>query len=140
MPDPSFAKIIIKTPNEEARDSLKWRLRQRIVDGLAPEAHVRISQLVFGPFNLYPVDFRVMGPDINKVREIVNEVKAVMLANPHTREVNQDWGERVPEVHFVLDQSRLRLIGLSPQEVKPTVAVFTQRYSFNTGKGRYSHR
>jgi len=116
LPDPSFAKIIIKTADAEARDSLKWRLRQRIVDGLAPEAHVRISQLVFGPFNLYPVDFRVMGPDIDKVREIANEVKAIMLANPHTREVNQDWGERVPEVHFVLDQSRLRLIGLSPQE------------------------
>lgn len=116
LPDPSFAKIIIKTANAEARDSLKWRLRQRIVDGLAPEAHVRISQLVFGPYPLYPVDFRVMGPDINTVRDIANEVKSIMLANPHTREVNQDWGERVPEVHFVLDQSRLRLIGLSPQE------------------------
>ena len=39
-----------------------------------------------------------------------------MRANPHTRQVNQDWGERVPTVHFVLDQDRLRLIGLTPSD------------------------
>lgn len=39
-----------------------------------------------------------------------------MVANPHTRQVNQDWGERAPTVHFVLDQARLQLIGLSSHE------------------------
>src|SRR5438046_9982534 len=39
-----------------------------------------------------------------------------MLANPHTRQVNQDWGERAPTAHFVLDQARLQLIGLSSHE------------------------
>src|SRR2546427_8879919 len=39
-----------------------------------------------------------------------------MLANPYTRQVNQDWGERAPTVHFVLDQARLQLIGLSSHE------------------------
>src|SRR5262249_4839465 len=34
--------------------------------------------------------------------------------NPNTRDVNQDWGERVPTMHFVLDQQRLQLIGLTP--------------------------
>jgi len=36
-----------------------------------------------------------------------------MRANPHTRQVNQDWGERTSTVHFVLDQDRLQLMGLS---------------------------
>jgi len=117
LPDPSFAKIIILTPDAQARDRLKWRFRQHIAEGLAPEAHVRVSQLVFGPYNLYPVAFRIMGPDANKLREIATQVQGVMRANPHTREINQDWGERVPEVHFTLDQSRLRLIGLTPHDV-----------------------
>src|SRR5207247_10479995 len=30
--------------------------------------------------------------------------------------VHVDWGERVPKLHFVLDQERLQLIGLSPEE------------------------
>lgn len=116
LPDSSFAKIIIKTPNAQERDVLKWRLRQIVVDGLALEAHVRVSQLIFGPFPLYPVDFRVMGADTNKLREIANEIKEVMRKNPHTREINQDWGELAPEVHFKFDQARLQQIGLTPQD------------------------
>lgn len=116
LPDPSFAKIVTLTPDSEARDSLKWRFRQKVTEGLAPEAHVRVSQLVFGPYNLYPINFRVMGPDVDKLREIADQVQAVMRANPNTREINQDWGERAPKVHFSLDQARLRLIGLTPQD------------------------
>jgi len=53
---------------------------------------------------------------LEKDRAIAAQVQATMLANPHTRQVNQDWGERAPTVHFVLDQARLQLIGLSSHE------------------------
>lgn len=117
LPDPSFAKLVVLTPDEAARDQLKLRLRKRIADGLAPGAQVRVSQLIFGPFPHYLVNFRVMGPDPAMLRSIAGEVARVMRANPHTRQVNEDWGNRVSTEQFVLDQSRLRLLGLSPTEV-----------------------
>ena len=117
LPDPSFAKLVVLTPDEAARDQLKLRLRKRIADGLAPGAQVRVSQLIFGPFPHYLVNFRVMGPDPAMLRSIAGEVERVMRANPHTRQVNEDWGNRVSTEQFVLDQSRLRLLGLSPTEV-----------------------
>jgi multidrug efflux pump subunit AcrB len=117
LPDPSFAKVVVLTPDEAARDRLKLRLRERIAQGLAPGAQVRVSQLIFGPFPHYLVNFRVMGPDPTVLRGIAGEVERVMRANPHTRQVNEDWGNRVPTEHFVLDQSRLELLGLSPTEV-----------------------
>ena len=117
LPDPSFAKIVVLTPDEAARERLKLRLRERIAQGLAPGAQVRVSQLIFGPFPHYPVNFRVMGPDPAVLRSIAGEVERVMRANPRTRQVNEDWGNRVPTEHFVLDQSRLQLLGLSPAEV-----------------------
>jgi multidrug efflux pump subunit AcrB len=117
LPDPSFAKIVVLTPDETARNRLKLRLRERIAQGLAPGAQVRVSQLIFGPFPHYLVNFRVMGPDPTVLRSIAGEVERVMRANPDTRQVNEDWGNRVPTEHFVLDQSRLELLGLSPTEV-----------------------
>ena len=117
LPDPSFAKLVVLTQGEAARDQLKLRLRKRIADGLAPGAQVRVSQLIFGPFPHYLVNFRVMGPDPAMLRSIAGQVERVMRANPHTRQVNEDWGNRVPTEQFVLDQSRLRLLGLSPTEV-----------------------
>ena len=124
LPDPAFAKLVILTPDARARDRLKWRLRERIAQGLAPEGRVRVSQLIFGPYPHYLVNFRIMGPDPDRLRTIANQVQAIMRANPHTRQVNQDWGERTPTVHFVLDQDRLQLMGLSPSEVAEQLQFF----------------
>jgi multidrug efflux pump subunit AcrB len=56
-----------------------------------------------------------MGPDPGKLREIARSVEEIMRNDPNMRTVNVDWGERVPKLHFVLDQERLQLIGLSPE-------------------------
>ncbi|MDP0947418.1 hypothetical protein, partial [Klebsiella pneumoniae] len=69
MPDPSFAKIVVLTDDQTAREALKFRLRQAVADGLAPEARVRVTQLVFGPPSPFPVAFRVMGPEPDELRD-----------------------------------------------------------------------
>jgi multidrug efflux pump subunit AcrB len=116
LPDPSFAKIVVLTPNEKARDELKHRLRQFAASGAVPGARIRATQIVFGPPSPFPVAFRVMGPDLTRVRQIAEQVRGVMLRNTALRQVNTDWGERVPTVHFVLDQDRLRAFGLSSSD------------------------
>src|SRR5881296_4011873 len=117
LPDPSFAKIVVLTDSETSREALKLRLRQAVADGLAPEARVRVTQLVFGPPSPFPVAFRVMGPEPVTLRDIAAQVRAVMQAAPQMRTVNTDWGERVPTLHFSLDQDRLQTIGLTSSDV-----------------------
>jgi len=117
LPDPSFAKIVVLTQSEEAREALKFRLREAVADGLAPEARVRATQLVFGPPSPFPVAFRVTGPDPDSLRDIATQVRAVMQASPLMRMVNTDWGERVPALRFSLDQERLESIGLTSSDV-----------------------
>ncbi|TDU32572.1 multidrug efflux pump subunit AcrB [Panacagrimonas perspica] len=116
LPDPSFAKIVVLTPDQAARESLKRKVRRAAADGLVPEARIRATQIVFGPYSPFPVAFRVMGPDASKVRDIAAQVRQVMLQNAAMRQVNTDWSERVPTMHFVLDQDRLRAIGLSSSD------------------------
>ena len=117
LPDPSFAKLVVLTESEEAREALKFRLRQAVADGLAPEARVRVTQLVFGPYSPFPVAFRVMGPDPDMLRGIAVQVLAVMRATPEMRTVNADWGQRVPTLRFAVDQDRLQSIGLTSSDV-----------------------
>ncbi|MFJ5437469.1 efflux RND transporter permease subunit [Pectobacterium brasiliense] len=117
LPDPSFAKIVVLTDSQEAREALKFRLREAAANGLAPEALVRVTQLVFGPNSPYPVAYRVMGPDPTTLREIADKVKTVMLANPMMRTINADWGPQVPTLHFTLDQDRLQAVGLTSNAV-----------------------
>ncbi|MEQ9867729.1 efflux RND transporter permease subunit [Pectobacterium odoriferum] len=117
LPDPSFAKIVVLADSQEAREALKFRLREAAANGLAPEARVRVTQLVFGPYSPFPVAYRVMGPDPATLREIADKVKAVMQASPMMRTVNTDWGPRVPTLHFTLDQDRLQSVGLTSSTV-----------------------
>ncbi|AOE42100.1 multidrug transporter (plasmid) [Pantoea agglomerans] len=117
LPDPSFAKIVVLTDSQEAREALKFRLREAAAHGLAPEARVRVTQLVFGPYSPYPVAYRVMGPDPNTLRAIAGKVEAVMQASPMMRTVNTDWGPRVPTLHFTLNQDRLQAVGLTSNSV-----------------------
>ncbi|QOF80447.1 efflux RND transporter permease subunit [Variovorax sp. 38R] len=117
LPDPSFAKIVVRTASQEEREALKHRLRQAIADGLASEARVRVTQLVFGPYSPFPVAYRVSGPDANELRRIGAEVRQVMDASPMMRTVSTDWGTRTPTLHFTLKQDRLQAVGLSSSAV-----------------------
>ena len=116
LPDPAFAKIVIQTKDAKARDELKHRLRRLIADGVAPEANIRLAQLLFGPPVAWPVAFRVVGPDVNKLRTISEQVAQVLRADPRTRTVTTDWGDRALGVRVVFDQARLRQIGLNPKD------------------------
>lgn len=117
LPDPSFAKIVVLTDSQQSRDALKLRLREAVASGLAPEARVRVTQLVFGPYSPFPVAWRVMGPDRDKLRDIADKVKAVLQASPMMRTVNTDWGTKVPALHFILDQDRLQATSLTSNAV-----------------------
>ncbi|MCC8619862.1 efflux RND transporter permease subunit [Xanthomonas vesicatoria] len=117
LPDPSFAKIVIRTDDQRQRDALKLRLRQAVAQGLAPEARVRVTQLTFGPYSQFPVAYRVSGPDPEVLRGIAAQVKQVMQDSPMLRTVNTDWGTRTPTLHFTLDQDRLQAVGLTSTAV-----------------------
>ncbi|WP_198918615.1 efflux RND transporter permease subunit [Pseudomonas chlororaphis] len=117
LPDPSFAKVVVLTDSQEAREALKFRMREAIAQGLAPEARVRVTQLVFGPYSPFPVAYRVMGPDPSTLREIADQVQNVMQASPLMRTVNTDWGPLTPTLHFTLDQDRLQAVGLTSSAV-----------------------
>jgi multidrug efflux pump subunit AcrB len=117
LPDPAFAKIVVLTPDAEAREALKHRLLEAVAQGLAPEAYVRVTQLVFGPPSVFPVEFRIMGPDPAQLYAISEKALDIMRGVPDVRQANRDWGNRTPVLRFVPDQDRLSLIGLSPAEV-----------------------
>lgn len=117
LPDPSFAKIVVRTDSQDERDALKHRLRQAIANGLAPQARLRVTQLVFGPYSPYPVAYRVTGPDPETLRNIAADVQQVMETSPMMRTVNTDWGVRTPTLHFTLQQDRLQAVGLTSNAV-----------------------
>ena len=126
LPDPAFAKLVVQTDSAEARDSLKDKLRALVDTGAFPAARVRVIQIVFGPPVRYHVAFRVLGPNLDRVRGFAEQARAIMSEDPDMSDVHLDFGDKVPTLHLVLDQERLRLIGLTPMDAGQQLQVLLQ--------------
>ncbi len=136
--DPSFAKLIVLTPDTAARDRLRARIQQRAAEGRYPGARVRAISLLFGPPVPYPVAFRVTGPDPQVLRTITAEVTTVVEANKGVVDVNTDWGDRTPALTLQFDQDRLRLLGLDPASVARQVSALIS--GTTVAQARYGDR
>jgi multidrug efflux pump len=60
----------------------------------------------------------VYGQDNVKVRAIGQQVADIMREEPHVRQVNQDWGERIKRVQVDVDQDKARALGISSGQIK----------------------
>jgi multidrug efflux pump subunit AcrB len=105
------------TRDLEARERVRARLMAS-ADEQFPEAWVRITRLELGPPVGFPVQFRVVGPDTQKVREIAREVEAVVAASPKVRDVQLDWNDPVRTLKVEVDQDKARALGVTPAEMK----------------------
>jgi len=122
LPDPSFAKFVIITKNPEARERLRARLLERFeTDPAFSLPRLRVVRLEFGPPVGFPVQFRVIGSDPAKVREIAHRVRDVVRNHPDTRDAQLEWDEPSKAVRLKVDQDRARALGLTPQDVSATL-------------------
>ncbi|BBF88068.1 RND efflux transporter [Aquitalea magnusonii] len=112
----NYAQLMVMTGDEHVRELVKSRIEQ-IFDHDFPLVRGRVTRLENGPPVGYPVQFRVMGPDHDKIRAIAAEVEKRVRANPSTRHVNIDWGEQLKALRITLDQDKIRLLGINSQSL-----------------------
>jgi multidrug efflux pump len=123
LPNEAFAEIVIVAKGVEARERIKAKIENAADGGMLSQARVRVDRFNFGPPVGFPVQFRVIGPDTNKVREIAYQVRDVMKQNPNVKDVQLDWNEQSPYLKLVVDQDRARALGLTPQDVSQSLAM-----------------
>ena len=113
----NFAQFVIVTKGLKEREELKHRLETRFSAPDYAPLRVRVSRLENGPPIGYPVQFRVMGEDLTRLREISQQVADMMRANKHLQNVNLDWNEKIKSVRVEVNQARARQLGTSSQEI-----------------------
>jgi multidrug efflux pump subunit AcrB len=116
LPNPGYAVFIVMTKDTEARERVRARLMASVNEQF-PEVWARVTRLELGPPVGFPVQFRVVGPDTQKVREIAREVEAVVASNPKVRDVQLDWNDPVRTLKVAIDQDKARALGLAPADV-----------------------
>jgi multidrug efflux pump len=116
FPQASFAQFVVLTEGIEAREQVRHTLIALLAREFG-ELRGRVTRLEMGPPVGYPVQFRVSGEHIERVRALAREVAARVRENPHVNNVNLDWEEPSKVVRLVLDQDRARVLGVSSAQL-----------------------
>jgi multidrug efflux pump subunit AcrB len=111
-----FGQVLIVTKSFEARERLRTRLEAALNDRL-PAAVVRIYPLSIGLPGDWPLQYRVSGPDVEKVRHIAYRVAQAVSTNPYVRNTSFDWIEPARTIRVGVDQDQARALGLSSDAV-----------------------
>jgi multidrug efflux pump subunit AcrB len=116
LPNPGFAQFVVMTKDTEARERLRSKLMAS-VGAQFPQTWIRVTRLEMGPAVGYPVQFRVVGPDKQVVRNIARDVEKVVAGSPKVRDTQLDWNDPVRALKVDLDQDKARALGLTPSDV-----------------------
>lgn len=122
LPNSSFAQLVVMTKDIESREKVRSRLLHMFKQNMAfPNARGRVSRLEFGPPVGFPVQFRVIGPDADTVRQIATDVQNQVRQSKLVRDTQLNWNEQARSLNIKVDQDKVRLLGLSSTEVANTV-------------------
>ncbi len=108
----NVSQSIVLPKDLKAREALRTRLPALLAQEF-PEVRGRVKLLPNGPPVAYPVQFRVVGPDVVGVRAWGDEAKAVLRAHPSMRGVNDNWNQSVKVLRQVIDQDKARALGVT---------------------------
>jgi multidrug efflux pump len=122
----NFGQLLIVSKGLEQREALKARLEAEFAaaDGRWSHVRARVLRLENGPPVGYPVQFRVMGENLEQLRQIAGQVAARMREHPNLQDVHLDWNDKVKSVRVEIDQDRARALGVSSQEVAQTLQAW----------------
>lgn len=112
LPAASFAQFVVLAKSLKDREALRsWAITT--LEQEFPQLRSRVTRLENGPPVGYPVQFRVTGEHIEKVRALAREVAVKVRENPHVVNVHLDWEEPSKAVFLAVDQDRARALGVS---------------------------
>jgi multidrug efflux pump len=112
----NFAQFVLVAKTNDERERLRARL-VKLFDDDFPALRGRVSRLENGPPVGFPVQFRVSGEDLARVREIAQQVMGVVRAERAVANAQFDSDEPTKAIRLAVDQNKARVLGFSSQDL-----------------------
>ena len=117
----SFGQIVIVTKGgTKVRDRVKAEL-ESYLKRTFPGTDTFVKLLEVGPPVGRPVQYRLSGPDIAKVRELSQRLAGIVRGDPHLGNVVFDWMEPARVVKVDVIQDKARQLGVTSEDIATTL-------------------
>lgn len=107
----NYAQAMVETNSSEAALSLIPSLQTEL-DNAFPEARILVRQLEQGPPFDAPVEMRIYGSDVEKLRQLGTQLRAELAQVNHVTHVRDSLSESTPKLAWQVDEEETRLAGL----------------------------
>ena len=111
-----FAQFVILSKDLQTREALRTDLLT-LFEHDFPTVRASVLRLENGPPVGFPVQFRVNGNDIPKIREIAHQIADIMRTNTNLTNVQLNWEEPSKVMRVSVDQAKARLLGVSSVDI-----------------------
>lgn len=116
LENPYYAQLVIVSKGLEERAGLMDRINKRLRDDFVGIG-TYVQPLEMGPPVGRPIQYRVSGDNIDKVRQHAIDLATLLGKNQHIGEMIYDWNEPGKVLRIDINQDKARQLGLSSEDV-----------------------
>ena len=120
-----YGQAIVQLDSAEniAREIHKFQLE---LDEAFPQARVLVRQLEQGPPFDAPVEVRVFGPDLYKLKQIGTDVRKILVDTPGVLHTRSELEDVLPKLELAVIEERARASGLDLTDIAQQVDAYTE--------------
>ena len=130
-PRPHYANLVIETSDYKAADSVivifKKHLDSNYPDGMSVMHKFKVS-----PYPDATIEASFDGPDEKVLRDLVEQAKTIMRAEPMVNNVRDSWGERTFKIEPVYSQNKGRIASVTRSEMAEAIQRVTDGQQIGT--------
>ncbi len=120
-----YGQAMVQLKSEDGVEPLVQALQLELSD-LFPSARVIVQKFQQGPPFDAPVEMRIYGPNLDELRRLGMEVRAMMTTIPDVVQVRDDLTEVQSKLGLDLDDEQVRQAGLTNREIAQQLEAYSE--------------
>ncbi len=89
-----------------------------------PDLFVRVKKMFLGPSDSSAIEIQVQGPDADFIFAKAQEIKEILRQVPGTRDIRDNWENRITKILVKVDQNRARRASVTSQDIANTLQAY----------------
>ena len=112
----SFGQILVDVDDYKRIPELTGRLQQTL-DRMFPQALVSVRLFALGPSSGGKIQLRLYGPDSTVLRELAARAEGILLDDPHSKAVRNEWRQKVKVMRPQMAEVPALRAGIERQQI-----------------------
>ena len=118
----SFAQTLVDVDDYRVIPAIVDDVQDEM-EALFPQAIIQVRQFVLGPSTGGKIQLRISGPDPAELRRLAAKVEAIMLDDPYTQYVRNEWRSKIKVVRPQMSEAQANRAGITRPDIAAAIAT-----------------